>query len=92
MPEVGRAGARGYLEECGYRGTAPVPIDEYVKSVAAQSITTEQPKEDDLRRAFSDLVVSDEMFATLGPAMTFAYVAAQDLARSAQAAPVQAAA
>ena len=46
-----------------------MPFDDYVKSVAAQTITAEHPKEEDLRRAFSDLLISEEMFAMLGPAI-----------------------
>ena len=69
LTDSGRARAKVYLEECAYVGTAPVPFDDYVKAVAAQTITAEQPKEEDLRRAFSDLLISEEMFATLGPAI-----------------------
>ncbi len=44
-------------------------FDDYLKSVAAQTITDEHPLEADLRRAFSDLLISDEIFAMLGPAI-----------------------
>jgi predicted ATPase with chaperone activity len=70
LTEAGRERARGYLEECSYVGTAPVPLVDYAESVAAQTISTERPKEADLRRAFADLLVSEEMFRTLGPAIT----------------------
>jgi predicted ATPase with chaperone activity len=69
LTDSGRARAKLYAEECAYVGTAPVPFDDYVKSVAAQTIAGEQPKEEDLRRAFSDLLVSEEMFQVLGPAI-----------------------
>lgn len=69
LTDSGRARARSYLDECGYVGTAPVSFEDYVRSVAAQTIAREQPKEEDLRRAFSDLMVSDAMFAALGPAI-----------------------
>jgi predicted ATPase with chaperone activity len=69
LTDAGRARARGYYEECAYVGTAPVPFSDYVDSVAAQTINAEQPKESDLRRAFSDLLISDEMFHLLGPAI-----------------------
>jgi predicted ATPase with chaperone activity len=58
-----------YLEECAYVGTAPVPFHDYLRSVAAQTITAVHPKEDDLRRAFSDLQISEETFQVLGPAI-----------------------
>ena len=69
LTDAGRSRAKIYFEECAYVGSAPVPFDDYVKSVAAQTITAEQPKEEDLRRAFSDLLISEEMFNTLGPAI-----------------------
>ena len=69
LTDTGRARARAYFEECAYVGTAPVPFDDYVRAVAAQTIATESPKEEDLRRAFSDLLVSEEMFHLLGPAI-----------------------
>lgn len=69
LTDSGRARARSYLDECAYVGTAPVPFDDYVDSVAAQTIARERPKQEDLRRAFSDLLISEEMFDTLGPAI-----------------------
>ena len=69
LTDQGRARAKLYLEECTYVGTAPVQFDDYLKSISAQTIATEHPKEDDLRRAFSDLLISEKTFDTLGPAI-----------------------
>lgn len=69
LTDTGRARAKLYFEECQYVGPAPVPFEQYVSSVTAQTIADEHPKEDDLRRAFSDLLVSDDMFRMLGPAI-----------------------
>jgi predicted ATPase with chaperone activity len=69
LTDSGRGRARMYLEECAYVGPAPVPFDDYLEAVAAQTITTEHPKEEDLRRAFSDLLISEETFRLLGPAI-----------------------
>ena len=69
LTDTGRLRAKVYFEECAYVGTAPVPFDDYLKSVAAQTITAEHPQEADLRKAFSDLLISDEIFAMLGPAI-----------------------
>jgi len=69
LTDAGRARARMYLEECAYVGTAPVAYDDYLRSVAEQTIAAEHPKEDDLRRAFSDLLIADETFRLLGPAI-----------------------
>jgi len=69
LTDTGRARARMYLEECAYVGTAPVPFDDYLKSVAAQSISGEHPREEDLRRAFADLMIPQDTFRLLGPAL-----------------------
>jgi predicted ATPase with chaperone activity len=70
LTDGGRARAKVYLEECTYVGTAPVQFDDYLESVAAQTIVNEHPKEEDLRRAFSDLLISEETFGFLGPAIS----------------------
>jgi predicted ATPase with chaperone activity len=69
LTDAGRMRARLGFDECAYVGVAPVPFADYLESVAAQTITGEHPKEEDLRRAFSDLLISDEVFAILGPAI-----------------------
>jgi predicted ATPase with chaperone activity len=69
LTDVGRARAKVYLEECTYVGTAPVPFEDYLGSVTAQTIATEHPKEEDLRRAFADLLISEQTFGMLGPAI-----------------------
>jgi predicted ATPase with chaperone activity len=69
LTDMGRARARSFFDECTYVGSAPVPLRDYVASVAAQTIADEHPKEDDLRRAFSDLVITDETLRLLGPAI-----------------------
>ena len=69
LTEAGRARGREYTEECAYVGAAPVSYDDYVAAVAAQTIADEHPREEDLRRAFSDLLIADEMLKMLGPAI-----------------------
>lgn len=69
LTETGRERARRHMEESMYVGPAPVPLAEYCKSVKAQSITLEKPDANRLREAFSDLLINDQMFATLGPAI-----------------------
>jgi predicted ATPase with chaperone activity len=69
LTDTGRARARNYFEECAYVGTAPVPFEAYVDSVTAQTINAEQPKMADLKRAFSDLLIDESMFQTLGAAI-----------------------
>ncbi|REK08201.1 MAG: AAA family ATPase [Planctomycetota bacterium] len=69
LTEQGRARAQTYLEACAYVGPAPVPVDDYVLSVEAQTIRAEAPKRDQLSKAFSDICVDHDLFETLGPAI-----------------------
>src|SRR5207248_9195875 len=66
LTDAGRERAKRYLEECAYVGSAPVPFADYLESVTAQSITHERPKQEDLQRAFSDLLISRELLDQLG--------------------------
>jgi hypothetical protein len=50
-------------------GTAPVPFEDYVEAVSAQTIAHEHPREADLRRAFGDLLIPEDTFHLLGPAL-----------------------
>ncbi len=69
LTEVGRDRARRYMLENTYFGAAPVPIENYIEAVLAQSITHVHPRPENLRNAFSDLLINEQMFATLGPAI-----------------------
>jgi predicted ATPase with chaperone activity len=69
LTETGRDRARRFMDECMYVGAAPVPLGAYCDAVKAQSITLEKPDEARLRDAFSDLLINNKMFATLGPAI-----------------------
>src|SRR5690606_20978658 len=41
----------------------------YLRAMAAQSIAKQEATEEDLHKAFSDLIISDTMFERLGPAI-----------------------
>ncbi len=69
LTDAGRDRARRFMLESMYVGPAPVTLDDYVASVAAQTITAKNPQERHLREAFSDLLISPEMFSILGPAI-----------------------
>ena len=69
LSDAGRERARKYMEESLYVGTAPVPLRAYIEAVRAQSIGLEEPDEQTLREAFGDLLINDQMFKTLGPAI-----------------------
>lgn len=69
LTDTGREAARRLAQHCSYFGAAPVPFEQYVLSVSRQSLTKQQPGLSDLRRAFSDLLISDRIFVRLGPAI-----------------------
>jgi hypothetical protein len=69
LTEIGRERARRYAEQCTYFGAAPVSLNDYIKSVAAQSLTKQHPTVDDLKRAFEDLLINKRMLDRLGPAI-----------------------
>ena len=69
LTEEGRDIAKRYMRESSYVGAAPVPLGDYVRSVAAQTIEDEKPQLAHLQAAFSDLLINDEMFQRLGPAI-----------------------
>jgi len=70
--EITEAGTRRIRQNdshCTYCGTVPVSLKDYEASVAAQSLTRLEPQLDDLKRAFADLTLSQEMFCRLGLAI-----------------------
>lgn len=69
LTEKGRALGKDYAGSCTYFGTCPVSFDDYVASVEAQTINDQSPGQDDLDRAFSDLLIDPKMMIRLGPAV-----------------------
>ena len=69
LTDMGRERSRRHSETTTYVGAAPVALSEYVKAVTAQSIATQQPTLKDVKRAFSDLLINENMIRRLGPAM-----------------------
>lgn len=69
LSDNGREKARTLTEICTYFGTSPVPLESYIASVKAQSIEGRKPSLDDIRRAFSDLKISEHMLSNIGQAI-----------------------
>jgi hypothetical protein len=67
--DKGRERAMRYLDECSYFGSAPVSLEDYLRAMSAQSIAKQEASEEDLKRAFSDLLFDQQMFERLGPAI-----------------------
>ena len=69
LSEMGRERALRFTRICTYYGSAPVPLRDYLHAVKLQSLEKQHPCEDDLRHAFSDLLINKAMFTRLGPAV-----------------------
>ena len=69
LSELGRERAKKFAEHCTYFGAAPVSLVAYIESVKRQSLTGQHPTEEDLNRAFEDLLIDKKMLLRLGPAI-----------------------
>jgi hypothetical protein len=69
LTELGRERGKKFAEHCSYYGSAPVPLATYIDSVKHQTLTDQHPTEDDLHRAFEDLLIDKKMLIRLGPAI-----------------------
>jgi hypothetical protein len=61
--------AREALERSQYAGPAPVPLEVYNRALIAQARQRLVVKDIDLRRVLSHLVLSDQMYQRIGPAV-----------------------
>ena len=69
LSQVGRERGRRYIQDCSYFGSATVSLKDYIDSVKQQSLTFQQPSKEDLQNAFTDLLINENMFGRLGPAI-----------------------
>jgi hypothetical protein len=69
LTELGRERAKKFADHCTYFGAAPVPLKAYIESVKRQTLADQHPTEDDLHRAFEDLLIDKTMLIRLGPAI-----------------------
>lgn len=69
ISDTGAEKARRFLEQSTYYGAAPVSLNSYVAGVKAQSINNRKPSLDSLRAAFSDLLLSTDLFRRIGRAI-----------------------
>src|SRR5947199_7276870 len=69
LTELGRHRAQDSMKQCAYVGPAPVPLEDYVEQTYRQAVTGISCSPEPLRAAFSHLVIKDEMFNTIGPAI-----------------------
>jgi hypothetical protein len=69
LTDQGRERAQRAMKSCAYIGPAPVPLEDYVDSVNAQTIRAERPRRPQLEAAFKGINVEPRMFDNLGPAI-----------------------
>jgi predicted ATPase with chaperone activity len=69
LTDSGRERARAMSRACAYVGPAPVPLEDYILSVEAQTIRAEAPQRARLEKAFEGISVGPQMIDCLGPAI-----------------------
>jgi len=71
-PPKGTSALQDALDKTTYVGPAPVPFADYVESVLAQTIKKLVVTRRSIRKAFEDLIITDESFNEIGPAINSA--------------------
>lgn len=69
LTDLGRRRAQEAMDMCAYCGPAPVPLEDYVEQTYRQAVTGIRCTPDTLSAPFSHLVMKDDMFNALGPAI-----------------------
>ena len=69
LTDSGHQRAQSYMQACAYVGAAPVPLDDYLLSVEAQTIRAESPQREALEKAFASICIDSDLFENLGPAI-----------------------
>jgi len=69
LTDLGRRRAQDAMTQCAYVGPAPVPLDDYVEQTYRQAVTGLATSPDTLRTHFSHLVLKEELFNAIGPAI-----------------------
>jgi predicted ATPase with chaperone activity len=69
LTELGRHRAQDAMKQCAYVGPAPVPLEDYIEQTYRQAVTGISCSPEPLRSAFAHLVIREELFSVLGPAI-----------------------
>lgn len=72
LTDAGRRTGKDALEACAYVGPAPVPLGDYEQWIVRQGLGQIRLTRDMIREGFGELVLSDETFDALGPAVNSA--------------------
>lgn len=65
----GNALANDALLKTSYADAAPVPVEDWIKSVKAQTIRNVNVTRRSIKEAFSDLIIEESIFNMVGPAV-----------------------
>ncbi|VTS07438.1 ATP-binding protein [Tuwongella immobilis] len=71
-PPKGPMAVQDALDKTNYSGPTPVPYDDYIESVLAQTVRKLVVTRRSIRRAFEDLIITDTVFNEIGPAINSA--------------------
>src|SRR5262249_27874129 len=69
LTELGRRRSQDAMRMCAYVGPAPVPLEDYVEQTYRQAVTGISVSPEMLRGTFGHLVLSDDLFNAIGPAI-----------------------
>jgi predicted ATPase with chaperone activity len=69
LTELGRHRAQDAMKLCAYVGPAPVPLEDYIEQAYRQAVTGINCAPDILRSPFSHLVITEDLFNAIGPAI-----------------------
>lgn len=69
ITEKGVRHARDSMDRLAYTGPAPVPLEEYIKSVLAQTVRNVVVTHENIRQAFADLIIDESILDMVGPAV-----------------------
>src|SRR5947209_13725977 len=69
LTELGRHRAQDAMKLCAYVGPAPVPLEDYIEQTYRQAVTGISCSPEALRAPFGHLVIKDDLFNAVGPAI-----------------------
>jgi predicted ATPase with chaperone activity len=69
VTDLGRRRAQEAMQLCAYVGPAPVPLEDYVEQTYRQAVTGIACNPEALAASFSHLVLRNELFNAIGPAI-----------------------
>src|SRR6266852_3841295 len=69
LTELGRHRAQDAMKLCAYVGPAPVPLEDYIEQTYRQAVTGIACNPEALRAAFGHLVIPEDLFNAIGPAI-----------------------